>query len=117
MKDCIDILVMTIVSIVNLSLSEICFSSHYKSALVFPQLKKPTLNRNDIKNYQPVSNLTFLSKILEKVVASRLNSHINSFHTSNDYQSAYRKFHSIETALLKIQNDILSSMDDGKSQH
>ena len=47
-------------------------------------------------------------------MASRLNSHINSSHTSNDYQSAYRKFHSTETALLKIHNDILSSMDDGR---
>ena len=66
-----------------------------------------------MKNYWPVSNLSFLSKILEKVVASRLNSYINSSHTSNDYQSAYRKFHSTETALLKIHN-ILSSMDDGR---
>ena len=47
-------------------------------------------------------------------MASPLNSHINSSHTLNDYQSAYRKFHSTETALLKIHNDILSSMDDGK---
>ena len=67
-----------------------------------------------MKNYRPVSNLSFLSKILEKVVASRLNSHINSSHTSNDYQSAYRKFHSTETALLKIHNDILLSTDDGR---
>ena len=67
-----------------------------------------------MKNYRPVSNLSFLSKILEKVVASRLNSHINSSHISNHYQSAYRKLHSTETALLKIHNDILSSMDDGK---
>ena len=67
-----------------------------------------------MKNYRPVSNLSFLSKILEKLVASRLNSHINSSHISNDYQSAYRKFHSTETALLKIHNDILSSMDDGR---
>ena len=67
-----------------------------------------------MKNYRPVSNLSFLSKILEKVVASRLTSHINNSHTSNDYQSAYRKFHSTKTALLKIHNDILSSMDDDK---
>ena len=46
-------------------------------------------------------------------MASRLNSHINSSHTSNDYQSAYKKFHSTKDALLKIHNDILSSMDDG----
>ena len=113
-KDCIDVLVTPIVSIVNLSLSEVCFSIHFNSALVFPLLIKPTLNRDDMENYRPVSNLSFLSKILEKVVASRLNSHINSSHKSNDYQSAYRKFHSTETALLKIRNDILSSMDDGR---
>ena len=113
-KDCIDVLVTPIVSIVNLSLSERCFLTHFKSALVSPLLKKPTLNRDDMTNYRPVSNLSFLSKILEKVVASCLNLHINSSHTSNDYQSAYRKFYSTETALLKIHNDILSSTDDGR---
>ena len=113
-KDCIDVLVTPTVSIVNLTLSEGCFPSHFKSTLVSPLLKKPTLNRDDIKNYRLVSDLNFLSNILEKVVTSRLNSHINSSHTSNDYQSAYKKFHSTETALLKIHSDILSSMDDGR---
>ena len=67
-----------------------------------------------MNNYRPGSPPSFLSKILEKVVASRLNSHINSSHTLNDYESAYRKFHSTKTALLKIHNDILSSIDDGR---
>ena len=111
-KDCIDIVVTPIVPIVNLLLSEGCFPSHFKSALVSLLLKKPTLN-NDMKNYQPGSDLGFLSKILENVVPSRLNSHINSSHTSSN-QPAYRKFHSTETALLKIHNNILSSMDDGR---
>ena len=44
----------------------------------------------------------------------QLNSHINSSNTSNQYQSACRKFHSTEIALLKIHNDILTSMDAGK---
>ena len=112
-KDCIDILVTPIVSIVNLSLAERCFPSHFKSALVSPLLKKITMNKDYLKNYGQVSNLSFLSKILEKVVANRLNSHINSSKLSNHYQSAYKKFHSTETALLKIHNDILSSMDNG----
>ena len=64
-----------------------------------------------MNNYQPVSNLSFLSKVLEKVVVNQLNTHINSSNTSNQYQSAYRKFHSTETALLKIHSDILASMD------
>ena len=67
-----------------------------------------------MKNYRPVSNLSFLSKVLEKVVVKQLNTHINSLNTSNHYQSAYRKFHSTEIALLKIHNDILASMDAGR---
>ena len=67
-----------------------------------------------MKYYQPVSNLSFLSKVLEKVVVNQLNSHINSSNTSTNYQSACRKFHSTETSLLKIHNDILGSVDTGK---
>ena len=87
-KDCIDILVTPIVCIVNLSLSEGCVPwSRFKSALVSPLLKTPTLNKDDMKNYRPVFDLSFLSKIREKFVMSRLNSHIDSSHTSNHYQS------------------------------
>ena len=66
------VLVTPIVSIVNLSLSEGCFPTHFKSALFSHLLKNPTLNRDDMKNNRPVSNLSFLSKILQKVVTSRL---------------------------------------------
>ena len=45
-KDCIDILVTPMASNVNLSLSGGCFPSHFKSTLVFPLLKKPTLNKD-----------------------------------------------------------------------
>ena len=67
-----------------------------------------------MKNYRPVSNLSFISKILEKVVASQLISHVQAAGLSNPIQSAYKKHHSTETALLKIHNDILMAMDDGK---
>ena len=58
-------------------------------------------------------NLSFLSKVLEKVVAKYFNLHINGSKTANPYQSAYKTYHSTETALLKIHSGILSSMDDG----
>ena len=67
-----------------------------------------------MKNFGPVSNLSFLSKVVEKVVVNQLNSHINSSNTSSHYQSAYRKFYSTENALPKIHGDILTSMDAGK---
>ena len=67
-----------------------------------------------MNNYRLLSNLSLLSKLLDKVVVDQLNSHINGSNTSIQYQSAYNKFHSTETALLKIHNDFLSSMDAGK---
>ena len=90
------------------------FPSHFKSAFVCPFLKKPFLNKDTMKDYWPVSNLSFLSKVHEKVVMTQLNSHINSSNTSNQYQSAYRKFQSTETAVLKIYNNILAPLNVGK---
>ena len=114
-KDCIDIITTPITSIINFSLTEGSSPSHFKSAHVSPSppVEKPSLNKDSMKNYRAVSNFSFLSKILERVVVNQLNSHINSSNTSNQYQSAYR-FNSTETAILKIHRDILTSMDTGK---
>ena len=113
-KDCIDILITPITSIIKLSLSEGSFPSPFKSAHASPRLKKARLNKDNINSYRPVCTLSLRSTVLEKIVVNQLNSHINSSNTSNQYQSAYRKFHSIEIALLKIHNDILASVDAGK---
>ena len=78
-----------------------------------PLLKKPNLDRNLLKNYRPVSS--FISKLIEKVVAKQLNNYINSEGLSNVNQSTYRRLHSTESALLKIQNDTAASMDSGKA--
>ena len=65
-------------SIINDSFKSGVFPSSYKSAIVTPLLKKPSLDPNDLKNYRPVSNLSFMSKLLQKVVVSQLKSHVNS---------------------------------------
>ena len=64
--------------------------------------------------FRPISNLIFISKILEKVVASRIQSHLSSNSLSSSFQSAYRIFHSTETTLLKIHNDLILAMDRGE---
>ena len=84
-------------------------------AHVTPLHKKPSLNRNSLKNYRPVSNLSFISKLIEKVVAKQLNEFISHKGLLNVNQSAYKSSHSTETALLKIQNDIAFSVDSGKA--
>ena len=112
---CIDSIAPIITRIVNLSLSSGVFSKQLKSALVKPLLKKSNLDPNDLKNYRPISNLSFLSKLIERVIAARLSSHLSSHNLMSKLQSAYRKFHSSETALLYVQNDILASLDAGHS--
>ena len=77
-------------------------------------LCRQTLCKTDLNNCRPISNISFLSRLLEKVVANRLHKHIYSNHLSNDLQSAYKRFHSTKTALLKIHNDIVDNMDNGK---
>ena len=115
-KKCADILATPITNIINYSLREGSFPNCFKTAYVTPPLlKKPNLDRNLLKNYRPVSNLSFISKLIEKVVAKQLNNYIDSEGLSNVNQSTYRRLHSTESALLKIQNDIAASMDSGKA--
>ena len=66
---------------------------------------------DDLSSYRPISNLSFLSKILERLIFNRLLSHLNSFDSISPFQSAYRKFYSTETALLRIRNDLLTAME------
>ena len=64
-----------------------------------------------MKNYRPVSNLSFTSKVLERVVAKQLIAHIHHNNLHEIMQSAYKYGHSTETALLRVKNDIIRAMD------
>ena len=103
-----------ITTIINLALSEGIFPETFKTATVRPLLKKHNLPHDDLSSYRPISNLNFLSKVLERIIHSRINSHLQTFPSICPFQSAYRKFHSTETALLRIYNDLLLASNKQK---
>ena len=105
--ECLDALLPSLTALVNCSLSSGVFPEVFKTALVTPLLKiKKTLKKldeNEPKNYRPVSNLSFVSTIIEKLVLSQLSDHLSADKIYNRCKSAYRPGHSTETALLKSQ--------------
>ena len=96
--------------IINSSLSSGCFASSWKKAIVKPLLKKSNLDHVQ-RNYRPVSNLSFLSKLVEKASLLSFSKHLDDHHLLPEYQSAYRKGYSTETLLLKVYNDIMLGME------
>ena len=102
-----------ITDIINRSLESGVVPDNFKIAQVAPLIKKPGLDPNVLQNYRPVSNLPFVNKVLEKIVAQQLTQHLKQHRLYDPLQSAYKKGHSTETALLKIKADMDKILDDG----
>ena len=66
---------------------------------------------HNLNNYRPVSDLYFISKILEKLVLSQVYSYLNHHNIYNTFQSAYHPDHSTKTAILKAVNDLFLSLN------
>ena len=110
LKQCSHALLPTITNIINLSLSTGVFPDQFKSCSVHPHLKKANLDKEDLSNYRPISHLSFLSKLTERVVKLRLTEYLSNNNLLNPFQSAYIKHHSTETALLSVHDHIIKAM-------
>ena len=76
-------------------------------------IQKTGLDCEVLKNYRPISNLSFLSKIIEKIISVRILQHITDNDIIDGFQSAYKTCHSCETALLCVYNDIVITIGKG----
>ena len=107
-KQNIDVFAKYITIIVNRFLSSGCFPDSQKVTHVKPLLKKPTGRQG---SFQEPTGKTIGS---EFKVSSRISDHVRANNLSDTFQSVYKPFHGMETALLRVNNDILSAMDDGQ---
>ena len=110
LKEYISVVLPAITKIVNISLTEGVFANTWKCAIVRPLLKKAGMDLI-MKSYRPVSNLSFISKLVEKVALQQFLSHCEEWDLLPDYQSAYRKGFSCETCVIKLVNDVLWGME------
>ena len=109
------ILTPFIFNIINISLHSGIVPSSLKHAIIKPILKKQGLDIECLSNYRPISQLPFISKILERIVSKQLINYLNANSLFDTRQSAYRKFHSPETLLLSILDDFLNKLDNNSN--
>ena len=98
-----------------LSLRSGVFPTSYKQSHITPLLKSPSLDCDSLQSYRPVSNLSFLSKVIETAVANQLMKHFDQHKLLDQHQSAYRPNHSVETALQHVYSSILHQLDRGRA--
>ena len=113
LKSCVDLFAPLIARLAALCFDEGTFPTRFKTASVTPLLKKKGLDIDNAANYRPISNLHTISKIVERLFMSRVISHVEQAPCFNRFQSAYRRNHSTETALLRMLNDVYCTADNG----
>ena len=115
LKEVFDTVGPCIMSLINTSLLSGSVPAAFKHAVVQPLLKKDNLDPSVLSNFRPISKLPFLSKILEKVVLTQLQTFLVNNGVYEKFQSGFKSQHSTETALLRVFNDLILTVDSGDS--
>ena len=100
--------------IVNVSFCTQTIPFELKQSIVFPTYKKAGLNDQELQSYRPISNIPFLSKIMEKLVDEQITDYLKNNNLQEVFQSGYKANHSVETTLLSMLNDVYVSKEKNK---
>ena len=105
-------IITSLVFLINVSLS-IGSMEGLKDSVITPILKKAGLDPESLSNYRPVCSSLYIDKLIQSSVLVQLNDHMSKFALHVSQQSGYKTYHSCETVLLRILNDVLISLDSG----
>lgn len=98
--------------IFNLSIKQGVVCQDWKVACVTPAYKGKG-SKEELSNYRPISNITHIAKVLEKLVNKQFMDYLLHHEFITEAQSAYRPKHSTVTALHKVMEDFLDALNDG----
>ena len=112
-KEFIDELTPFLLLLCNSSLTQGCVPALHKRAVVFPSIKRQGLDPSSPANYRPISNLSFLSKLLEKCVSVQLVHYLDLHSLLPPLQSGFRKFHSTESLMVSLLAEVFRAVDCG----
>ena len=111
LKDVTDTFIHFLTRFVNSSITSSIVPHCLKHANVTPVLNKANRDHNNMNWYRSISNLPFVSKLIERYVTRCLIKHLTDNTLLERYQSAYKSHNYTETALVLVQNDIIEALD------
>ena len=109
-----DVLAPVFTDMINRSLEQRSFPSSQKEAIVGPRLKKQSLDPANLKSYRPISSISFISKLIERIAVNRFNVHANLLKLFLVHRSAHRQSHSTDIIITVVHNDIVRSTNAGQ---
>lgn len=112
LKEAAPIVSGSLAAIINMSITKGIFPNDWKQAKISPIHKEGP--KTDPNNYRPISILSTVSKIIEKIIFKQVYDHLNSNGILNKFQSGFRPLHSTVTALLDATNNWYLNIDDGQ---